>query len=120
MTADDILARSGLKRREIERCVACGGGLAKSGPIFYRVRVERFIFDSSAIQRRHGLEEFFGGGTQGAALAEVMGDDADLAKTLDDPPAALLCQACAMRFPTAVILESQVERAARLTGDENG
>lgn len=92
-----------MTRRELQKCCVCGRGVAHAGQVqFYRVKVESFMLDARAIQRRAGLEEFFGGGTAGARLAEIMGDDADIAHRVSDPPAVLVCQECMLSGVSAI------------------
>lgn len=83
----------GLKRREIAPCTCCGEGLAKGGPIVFRVTLERFVLNPRAIQQAAGLEMMMG-----PALATIMGPDADLAAHLDTD-AMLVCGDCIMRMP---------------------
>jgi hypothetical protein len=117
MTPDDIRKLPGLKRKEITNCELCGNGLAKNGQfVFYRVRVEQYVLDGNAINRRHGLETFFGGGGAGALLAQAMGDDEDLAKQMSDSKPRLVCQGCAIDSAMALprlleaVAEKEVER----------
>ncbi len=83
----------GLKRREITPCACCGKGLAKGGPILYRLQLERFVLNPQAIQHAAGLEMMIG-----PALASIMGPDADLAAHLDTD-AMLVCGDCILRMP---------------------
>lgn len=117
MTDDDIRRLPGIKRRDLKRCAMCDRGVAERGDLtFYRVSIEHFVLDARAIQRRHGLETFFGGGGPGAALAEVMGGDEDLAKRLGDPAAGILCMHCAMHGgPVAVVTQEIAVRAKSAT-----
>ena len=86
----------GLKRLDLKPCVLCWKGLAHAGiPFFWRVRLQMFGLDARAIQRRHGMEEMFGGGNAGAALAQVMGTDDDLAKPIGEEQQGLVCATCA-------------------------
>lgn len=86
-----------MKRRDIENCARCGKGLMACGfPSFARVTFEPMIVELGAVQRRHGLEQFFGGGTGGAVLAEVMGDNADLAVPVGNALTGLICGSCAL------------------------
>lgn len=101
-----------MKRGDIV-CIFCDQGLLHNKDVvFYRVRVEQMVFDLRAIQRRHGLEEYFGGGVQGAGLAEVMGADEDLARRLSGAE-VLVCGSCARQI---------VDEAAfnRRSGTEGG
>jgi len=83
-----------LRRAEITACFACGKGVAHAGDIcFYRVSLQQFVLDPSAIQRQHGLEMQIGN----AALAQIMGPDSPLAQSTDEQKTSLLCQQCATR-----------------------
>lgn len=87
----------GLKRSEIKPCACCGNGLAKGGPLVYRVQVERFMLDPSAIQRQAGLEMQIG-----VPLAVVMGPDEDLAKHIATQD-VLVCGDCIVRPAIALV-----------------
>lgn len=77
---------------------------------FYRVTIEHMVLHLKNIQRRHGLELFFGGGQPGAALAEVMGDDGDIAACATKET-ALVCQDCGITGGClASIFESMANR----------
>jgi hypothetical protein len=98
-----------LKRRDIQPCICCGKGVMHTGlPLCYRVTIERFGFDMRALQRLSGLEQFFGGGSGGATLADVMGPGDDLAKRIGDAGVALVCEACStgVNWPIAAIAGS--------------
>lgn len=95
--SDAIMELPGLKREDLQRCCRCGKGLGDCGLTFYRVTVERFMLHLPNIQRRHGLETFFGGGGAGAALAGAMGTDDDLARPITLPVQVLICEDCAIR-----------------------
>lgn len=84
----------GLKRRDIQKCAGCHQGVAKGGPIIYRVRIERFVLDGQAIQQAAGLDMMIG-----PALSSIMGTDADLAKQIDSDN-MLFCGDCIIRMPT--------------------
>ncbi len=101
-----------MKADQITKCCGCGKGVAHTGlSIFFQLKVQRFGFDRKAVQRRHGLEEFFGGGQGGAVLAHVMGADEDLAKQLEDEQRSLVCMDCALKpIPLAQMLEQIIER----------
>jgi len=65
-------------------------------PLFWRVKIERMGVDMRAAQRQHGLEQFFGGGPGGVALADVMGDGAPIATPFEDSEiTVLICENCA-------------------------
>ena len=107
---------SGLKRGDIRPCAVCGKGLAKGGPLVYRVTVDRLVLDPRAIQRHAGLEMQIG-----AALASVMGTNEDLAVPLDTSQ-VVICGDCLLR-PLAAILEDRdqpVESDRAFRGDNHG
>lgn len=84
----------GIKRKDIENCAVCGNGLMHEAmPIFAKFKVTRYIIDRNELQRESGLEQFFGGGQQGAALASVMGTDPEIAKGIDESE-VLVCGGC--------------------------
>ena len=98
----------GLKASDIKKCAKCGKGVMHTGlPLFWRVTIERFGIDKGAVDRRHGLEMFFGGGRGAAALAGVMGPDEDIAKPVMDPVTLTLCEdcACGKSLPVAALAE---------------
>jgi len=96
-----------MKASEIKKCAKCGKGVMHTGiPLFWRVTVERFGIDRAAVDRRHGLETYFGGGRGGAALAGVMGTDEDIANPVMDEKVLILCETCAMvNYPVAALAE---------------
>lgn len=81
----------GMKQREIQPCALCKRGLAHDGNfLFWRIKFERLGLDHQAIQQQHGLELMMGS----PVLANVMGPDRDIAKVLDGPHEALVCEPC--------------------------
>lgn len=86
----------GIKEAELVAlgpCVICGKKPLETGETpFYRVRIERGLFNPSALQRRAGLEMMIGG------LAAVMGPDEDLAQVFDGPHTVFVHEGCAMRI----------------------
>jgi hypothetical protein len=79
--------------RKHSKCDLCSKGIGHTGlPLFWRVTVERFGVDLNAARRQDGLAQFLGS----SALAQIMGDDADLAKPVMDPKALTVCENCAM------------------------
>lgn len=85
-----------MKRRDIKPCACCKRGIAAAGPTFYAVQVRYFVLDAREIQRAHGLELHFGGGTAGAVLADVMGTNPDLAQPLGEIRDLWICLDCAL------------------------
>lgn len=104
-----------MKRRELEMCCVCGKGVAHGNNIaFYRIKIEHMLLHAPNIQRRHGLEQFFGGGQAGAVLAEVMGDDGDIAVPVTSE-SGLICQVCAITGGcVAAVFEKMGECAEKL------
>jgi hypothetical protein len=102
-----------MKRKEFQKCGVCDKGVAHNRDlIFFRVSVERFVLDPGAIQQAQGLEMMLGGGNMGAALADIMGTDEDLAKPLGEKLTIFLCQGCAVEHstPIAVLVEEIHEK----------
>lgn len=96
------------RREHVRACALCGNGLAARGiPLFYRLRVETFALDPSAISRSSGLEQVMGGGRVGALLAHVMGPNEPLARRLAPTFEALVCQPCVME---AAVVPRLVEK----------
>lgn len=86
-----------MKARDVRKCCGCGKGVASAGPTFYTLQIGYFALDPRGIQRTHGLEQLFGGGTAGAALAQAMGDDPDIAQPITEPsPRLWVCLKCAL------------------------
>ena len=64
--------------RKIAKCALCGKKFGHTGiPMFFRVKVERYGLNASAIKRQQGL-----GMMIGAPLAQIMGPDEDLADSM--------------------------------------
>lgn len=84
-----------MKQRDIQFCARCRKGLAHHGHrSFLKASTQRFVLDARAIQSQHGLEMFFGGGSSGAALAQIMGPDPDIATPVGPGTSVLICDAC--------------------------
>jgi len=84
-----------MKRAELLEHATCSGCAKRIGhtglPLFWRVKVERFGIDVSALRRQDGLGQFIGS----HALAAAMGPDEDLATPVMDPVTLTLCDTCA-------------------------
>ena len=109
------------KRRDVKPCCMCGKGVAAGGLAFYRLRgIDHMVLNADGIQRTHGLEQFFGGGSAGAMLANAMGDDPDLANTMASHDEVLVCSECAFEYPLVAIIEaigiSEQEEVADVEG----
>lgn len=89
-----------MKERDLKPCEACGRALTHDGsPLFYRITIESLILDPGAIQRRIGLGLAMGS----HRLAQVMGPDEDLARTVVGPRSFLLCLPCAVKALGALV-----------------
>lgn len=85
-----------MKAADIKKCAKCRTGVAAAGPVFYTATIQQHCLDPRGIQRTHGLEQFFGGGSAGAALARAMGDDPDISQPVGEPVAVWVCMTCAL------------------------
>lgn len=96
-----------MKAKDLKPCALCGHGVMHTRvPLFYRVRIESMGIDMQAVQRAHGMEQFFGGAV---ALARAF-EDPEIAKPLGNERIALVCQACALEStPLAVLSEMAAE-----------
>ena len=84
----------GLKQKDLQPCVLCSKGVMHDNNItFYRIFIEHFVIDTSAVSRQHGMEMMMG---QAAPLAQVMGPDEDMAKVVSHSNPILICQSCAL------------------------
>lgn len=92
-----------MNRKELQLCCMCRRGVMAGRRItFRRITIERFAIDQNAVQRRDGLENMMGGGVFGAAIAEVMGTDEDLAKSVGKKT-LFICDDCAESQSISVI-----------------
>jgi hypothetical protein len=81
----------GIKQSEIKPCALCKKGVGHDGNIlFWRIRLERAGLHVPAIERQHGLELMLGS----PGLAQVMGNDSDIAKVIDGPHDIWICEPC--------------------------
>ena len=97
--------------RAIAKCAICDKPFGHSGlPLFYRVTIERYGVDLSAVKRQDGLGAMLGS----AALAQVMGEDAEMA-TVIDSGCLTVCEPCSLGpEPVAELLElSRSEEAVK-------
>lgn len=88
------MKRSPMKAAELVRhsqCDLCGGSTLRPIPIFYVVTVARLGVLVDACQRSVALAQVLGS----AQLAEVMGPDEDLTRTLLEPQTLTVCEGCA-------------------------
>lgn len=95
-----------LKHTDLQPCVMCGQGLMHDRQMtFYQLDLAYMLCNLPAIQRQAGLEMMLGGH---AKLANAMGPNADLALIVSRGQ-ALVCLACSMHHPLAVIAEKIAE-----------
>lgn len=90
-----------MKQTDIKKCAICNNGMMHKGiPHFYTVKIQSHILDLSACQRQTGLEMMLGGHAQ---LANIMGPDEVIAKSLSDEVNAWICQDCAIENLISII-----------------
>lgn len=107
-----------MKQEEITACAVCRRGVAHDRNLtFYRVRVEYLVLNVQAIQRQHGLEQFFGGGQAAARIAHVMGPGEDIAKGLSEDT-GLVCFDCAVTTSIVHLGEIFGKRAEEINSSE--
>ena len=104
-----------MKRDDFTPCLKCGRQVGQANPLlFFRVTVQRMMFDHRAIQQTAGLELIL----RSPKLADVFAPDNDLAKPLGEPEKFLLCDECAMSsYPVAVLEELAANRRNSDAGD---
>lgn len=104
-----------MKREEFTPCLRCRRPVGQANAIlFYRVTLERMIFDHQAIQQTSGLELIL----HSPKLADVFAPDNELAKPLDKPEQFLLCDSCAMKsYPVSALEELAIDRRCSDAGD---
>lgn len=77
-------------------CIRCRRQLLETGlPLFYRFTVQRCGIDARPVRRTIGLAEAMGGGTDGLALAHIMGPRNDPIVVMNDWAAVNVCNDCA-------------------------
>ena len=87
--------------RESAKCGVCGKGFGHAGlPLFWRITIERFGIDMTAVQRQDGLAQLVGS----SELAQVMGTDADMTKPMMDPVKVTICEDCIMKPAIIAVL----------------
>ena len=93
--------------RESAKCGVCEKGFGHTGiPLFWRITIERFGIDITAVQRQDGLAAMLGS----SPLANVMGTDADMTKPMMDPVKVTICEDCIMKpVIVAMLAERNIE-----------
>lgn len=90
--------------RKHSNCSLCKQPILSGGlPLFYRVTVERFGVDLTAVRRQSGLAAMIGH----AGIAAAMGPDEDMAKPIMEPVVLTVCEPCSINreLPVAVLAE---------------
>ncbi len=83
-----------MKRSDIKKCCKCNKGVMHTGlPLFWTIDIQRWGVNANAVQRQHGMEQFFGGNV---ALADVFGDGAPIASPINDPLKHFICEECVL------------------------
>ena len=86
-----------MKKKDLKKCAICHQGMMHDNSMqFFKIEISNCIINMSAVQETHGLETLFGGGSQAAALASVMGSDPHIASE-SEPVSLLVCQSCALK-----------------------
>lgn len=81
------------------KCARCGKGLCPDVPLFWRVRVDRWVLNLNVIRRRHGLALQLGS----EELAEVMGTDEHVAAIVPESEFTLAyCEKCSSEVDSIV------------------
>jgi len=93
--------------REAAQCVNCGEKIGHAAiPIFHRVKVQTYGLDGAAVRRQAGLEMMLGGAVE---IAQVMGPDDDLAKSIGQAVEFTICFDCWLkRLPIAELTERKI------------
>ena len=85
-----------MKEKELRAhsvCSICRQKIGASGlPLFYRLTIERFGVDMSAVSRQTGLAMMLNGN---GYLAGVMGRDEDMATPIMEKLTLVVCELCA-------------------------
>jgi hypothetical protein len=99
--------------RERVTCSGCGDKFTKNGPVFYTVRVERYMLDNGAINRQQGLAMMMGGN---GLLASVMGPDENMAHKIGEWDLTF-CSECSVPLLIAVEnVENSEEKSSKEMG----
>ena len=94
-----------MELRKHAECSVCHKKIGHNGALFFWiVKIERFMVDMRNIERQDGLSAFYLGN---AVLANVMGDDKDMAQAVTKPIELTLCERCAVdaNYPIAHLAE---------------
>lgn len=92
-------------------CSLCEKPICSNGlPLFWRVRIERFGIDATAVRRQTGLAMMLGS----PSLAAVMGPDEDMAIPVMEPATLTVCELCACEraLPIAMLGLEVADRLA--------
>ena len=92
--------------RKHANCSLCTQPILASGlPLFYRVTIERFGIDLTAVRRQSGLAMMIGH----AGIAAAMGPDDDMAKPIMETVVLTVCEPCSINreWPVAVLADRE-------------
>ena len=93
-----------MKEEELRKSATCGVCEKPVGhtglPLFWRITIERFGVEMKAIQQQDGLAAMLGS----SKLANVMGTDADMTKSMMDPVKVTICEDCIMKPAIIAVL----------------
>jgi len=109
-----------MKLSDIRPCDNCGGKLV---PIFYFSKISLAVFSPKAVNEVMGMTQFFGGGSAGLRLAEMMGASAEEAiKIVGEEEHTLwtdiyLCQECIVEPINLGLLIEKVNHYTLEKGD---
>lgn len=102
----------GNELRKAATCAVCGHKIGQASvPIFYRVKIERYVLDPTAVRRHSGLEMMLGS----AGLAQAMGPNEDLAKPVMEPVEVTVCEDCGLVSTSIAVLVVRAERLQDIT-----
>lgn len=108
---DDPLA--GLKRLGDDAmgpCAMCKRQLLETGlPVFYRITAAQCGLDAKEIQKHVGLAMAMGGGTDGLALAGIMGPKVEPVVVMNDAGTFNVCHSCAQRHGIELVVMAVAE-----------
>lgn len=93
--------------RAAATCAVCRNKFGESGlPLFFRVTLERFGVDLRQVQRVDGFAQYMGN-TQ---LAELMGDNPDVASPVMEPVTVTVCETCGRDDPAIMGALASLEK----------
>ena len=107
-----------LKERDLRKictcCICKKGVLHTEIPLFWHVKVSRYVVSMKAINRQAGMEMFMGGNV---ALAQVFSADEDMAERIGDEATISFCEDCMLKVNHGLMsaVENECDRKAKET-----